>query len=242
MEAYNPAVMGNWHHDIVINAAVRTRDLSPAYNDRSTTSKEGLAKEIKDIYGEALKDKNVLDIACNAGGHLYALNRFGINSGFGFDARAIWIQQAHWVKRNIDIPCDNLTFVEGSFDVLQDFEDRHFHLSLFNGIFYHLADPVAQLAKVAEKTSELLVINTAYAPQHSAGPPALIFKMEDASIETGLSGMDGLSWLPSGEYVLYRILKHMGFPYAKLMFKSPKTNRLAVIAAREEGLLTIADV
>jgi tRNA (mo5U34)-methyltransferase len=237
MENYDIATMGNWHHDIAIADGIRTSHLSSPYDMHAFTNKESIAKEISRIYGTQLKDKNILDIACNAGGHLFELNRFGIKAGFGFDVRPLWINQAHWVQRNIDIPCDNLKFVVGNFEVLKGFASHHFHLSLFNGIFYHLANPIAELEKVAEKTSELIIVNTAYAPSHDDNTPALICKQESSKMVHGLSGVEGLSWLPNGEVVLYEILKHLGFPYYKLMFKNMDKKRLAVIAARNKGLL-----
>lgn len=232
MEKYDSNVMGNWHHDIAIAEGVRTSHLSGPYDRHAFTNKERIAKEISSIYGADLKDKNILDIACNAGGHLFELNRFGIKAGFGFDVRPLWINQAHWVQRNIDVPCDNLKFVVGGFEVLSGFAPMHFHLSLFNGIFYHLANPIAELEKVAEKTSELIIVNTAYAPGESDDSPALVCKHESSKAEHGLSGVEGLSWLPNGEVVLYEILKHLGFPYHRLMFKDESKKRLAVIASR----------
>jgi tRNA (mo5U34)-methyltransferase len=237
MEDYDVNLMGDWHHDIAINSSVRTSHLSSPYDSRGYVNKEAIAKKIKAIYGDALSDKSVLDVACNAGGHLYALNRCGIKSGFGFDVRSMWIEQAQWVRRNIDIPCDNLQFVQGNFDVLNDLPDNYFNISLFNGIFYHLADPIAELAKVAAKTSELIIVNTAYAPGPADSPPALICKIESARIEVGLTGVDGLSWYPNGELVLYQILKHLGFPYVKLMLKNLEKKRLAVIASKDKTLL-----
>jgi len=237
MDNYDVNLMGSWHHDIVIAEGIRTSHLSGPYDTNAFTNKEGIAKEINSIYGAALKDKNILDIACNAGGHLFELNRLGIKSGFGFDVRPMWINQAHWIQRNIDVPCDNLQFVVGGFDTLKGFTDRHFHLALFNGIFYHLADPIAELTKVAEKTSELIIVNTAYVPSAQGDRPALICKHESSSMEHGLSGVEGLSWAPNGELVLYNILKHLGFPHTKLMFKNASKARLAVIAARTADIL-----
>lgn len=237
MEEYNVDSLGKWHHDIAIADGVRTSHLSAPYNGNAFVCKEKIANDIKNIYGDSLKDKKVLDVACNAGGHLFELNRFGIKSGFGFDIRSLWIKQASWVQRNIDIPCDNLLIAKGSFDVLQHFADRHFHLSLFNGIFYHLANPISELEKVANKTSELLIVNTAYDPDSNCSNPALICKNESSAMEHGLSGVEGLSWHPNGEQVLFKILAHLGFPHSKLSFKNPENRRLEVIASRVPDLI-----
>ena len=237
MEEYDVDKLGKWHHDVLVAGGVRTSSLSVPYNSVSHTAKTTIAQDIYRIYKQELKNKRVLDIACNAGGHLFELNRFGIQSGFGFDVRQMWINQAHWLKRNVDFDCSNLEFVQASFDCLDNFDDEHFHLSLFNGIFYHLADPIAELARVAKKTSEILIINTAYNPNSGCSQPALVYKSESKRLEHGLSGVEGLSWHPNGEVVLYRILEYLGFPYGKLMFKNPELGRLAVIASKVHSLI-----
>lgn len=237
MEEYDIQQLGKWHHDVLISDGVRTSSLSPPYNGVGYVDKRRIAVEIHEIYKQELNSKRVLDVACNAGGHLFELNRFGIQSGFGFDVRNLWINQANWLKRNVDFDCTNLEFKESTFDCLDNFEDRYFHMSLFNGIFYHLANPIAELTKVANKTSELLIINTAYNPNSGCTQPALIYKNESKDMEHGLSGVEGLSWHPNGETVLYRILEHLGFNYGKLMFKSPQLGRLAVVASRVHSLI-----
>lgn len=240
MEAYDPTIMGNWHHDIAIADGVKTSDLSAAYNSKTNvrSSKVKTAEQIQALYKTAgIADKNVLDIACNAGGHLFELNRLGIQSGFGFDIRQQWINQAHWVKRNIDFDCSNLTFAKGSFELLNDFADDHFHISVFNGIFYHLADPIAELTKVANKTSELLIINTAYLPNDKVKQPALICKSESKNLDAGLSGVEGLSWYPNGEAVLFKILKHLGFTHTRTMFRNIQNKRVCVVGSKVPDIL-----
>lgn len=237
MENYDISTMGKWHHDILIANGIRTSHLSEPYNGLGFTNKEKLATYIHSIYGEELKNKRVLDIACNAGGHLFELNRLKILGGLGFDIRECWIKQAHYIQRNIDIDCSNLDFCHGGFELLNNVDDGHYHVALFNGIFYHLAGPIVELSQVAHKTSELIVINTAYEPDSGCKRPALIYKSESAKIEDGLSGTEGLSWHPNGEAVLFKILKHLGFHNAKLMFKNPSNRRLCVVASRIEGLV-----
>lgn len=239
METYDPILMGNWHHDVAVNPSVSTSDLSEPYNKATNlfSNKLKIASQISEIYSTGLKDKHVLDIACNAGAHLFELNRFGIKSGFGFDIRQMWINQAHWLKRNIDFDCSNLEFEHGGFDLLDKFEDAHFHVALFNGIFYHLADPIAELVKVAKKTSELIIVNTAYEPDSNCDSPALICKRESKEIKHGLSGVEGLAWYPNGAEVLFNILKHLGFAHAKILFIHEKSKRLCVLASRVPDLI-----
>ena len=233
MEKYDVKTMGNWHHDIVIDAKTRTRDLSPPSSEAAGyQNKDYVVDILSNIYENGLRDKNILDVACNAGGHLFSLNRVGIKHGFGFDVRKMWINQAEWVKRNIDCENSRLEFKTGSFKLLNKFEDNYFHVSLFNGIFYHLADPVSHLISVAKKTSETIMINTAYEPDSEVDKPALVFGLESSKPEHALSGVEGISWKPNGEIVLFNLMRHLGFSKCRLLFKKPQEKRLAIIATR----------
>lgn len=229
---YNQEELGLWHHDIDLKNGSRTGSLSAPYNGKAHVNKDGIAKEIFDLYGSSLKNKKVLDIACNAGGHLYSLNKYGIAYGLGFDVREAWIKQANWVQQ---ITKDtNLKFVNSSFEILDNCDV--FDIALFNGIFYHLFDPLEALKKVADKTTELLTINTAYQPSTDA-MPAMICRVESKRIEDGLSGVEGISWAPNGEQVLIDILKPLGFIEFNLRFKNPEAKRLCLFASKVKGLL-----
>ena len=100
---YNADIMGNWHHDVQVTDAIRTSDLSGPYDGKKYTNKEHIGQLFSKLYGENLKDKTFLDCACNAGGSLFELQRHGIKSGYGFDVRDLWINQALWLKQNINI-------------------------------------------------------------------------------------------------------------------------------------------
>lgn len=232
---YNSDIMGNWHHDIDLGNGKRTGQLSVPYNNKGTMqNKDYLAKFISSIYGENLKNKTVLDVACNAGGHLFSLNKYGIKYGFGFDTRQLWINQARWAAANMVYDSSNITFKKGGFDIVQDL--NIYDISLFNGIFYHLANPFVELSRVADKTREVITVNTSYLPQENA-PPSLVFKYESKNEEEGLSGVEGVSWLPNGSLVLINLLKALGFIEFEILFDDVSAQRLCVVASKISGLL-----
>lgn len=233
MESYDASTMGNWHHDIRINDDVRTSHLSDPHH-HAFVCKESLAAQFNAAYNHQLHNKNVLDVACNAGGHLFALNQHRIKYGYGFDARQMWINQAHWVQRNIDDDASNLTFETGSFELLQQFPNKHFHITMFNGIFYHLPDPIAALQQVAAKTSEIICINTSFVHQIDA-MPALVLKHE--CTDHALSGLHHLSWLPNGEQVIINIMQHLQFKHCKTLFKDHHHMRMCIIASTDAALI-----
>ncbi len=239
---YDKDKLGDWHYDIDLGDGMSTVDLSPPYNaagdkTHGYINTDYIGNLIKKIYGDASREKTVLDVACNAGAQLFSCQKIcGIRSGFGFDVRKQWIGQANWLKQNIKFyDTDNLNFKCGSFEVLD--EAGMFDISFFNGIFYHLANPYQELAKVAAHTSDLITVNTMYAPASVADLPALQLKLEAIGDDHALSGVERISWVPNGEEVLIRILKHLGFSEFHLLFKDAPGRRLCLIASKVPGRL-----
>ena len=242
---YDVKLLGNFHHDIQITKDLKTSDLTPPYNkDIHTYSRHHYLVQLFDkIYKQNLKEKTVLSVACNAGAHLFELQSLGIKNGYGFDVREIWIKQALWLKENIDLyDTTNLNFQCHS---LADMPiDKQYDVSFFDGIFYHLADPIYHLQRVADITSEIISINTAYSSSNEHINPSLIYKLEGKKMEQGLSGVEGISWLPNGEQILIELLKNMNFVEFKLIFKDPMhstrkgVGRLCVLGSKVKGLLS----
>lgn len=89
-----------------------------------------------------------------------------------------------------------------------------FDITGFNGLFYHLPDPVTGLKIAADLTRELIVVNTSTKTGLSEDSMAL----DSESAEHPLSGMHGLAWLPAGPQVLDRILRWLGFVETKVLW------------------------
>lgn len=228
---YDKEKLGNWHQNIQVTNKIKTGDLSEPYNGKSHVSQTYLADYLSELYGEKLNEKTVLDCACNAGGALFELQRVGINYGFGFDVRQTWIDQAEWLKENINIySTQNLVFKCGGFDLLTTHQP--YDISFFNGIFYHLTNPILELTRVANLTKDLIVVNTTYDPSCKETKPCLVFKIEGKSLEEGLTGVEGISWFPNGEGLIIEVLKSLGFTNHKVMFKNPEVRRLCVVASK----------
>lgn len=222
-----------WHHDIRITKDKKTSDLFEPYKDTGMVSKETEVKYVKKLYGDSFSEKSVLDVACNAGGHLFECQMFGIKKGFGFDARKYWINQAEWLKNNIKL-CDtsNLTFKTSDMKILDELDS--YDIVFFSGICYHLENPFLYLQKVADLTNDLLVINTHYKPgcEHDG----LVLSRESKEYDELLAGVGkakyGINWLPSGEKVLEKILRQYGFNDFSILFKNESTTRICIFARK----------
>lgn len=203
-----------WHHDVRITKDTRTADLSTPYNGRSMVCKQKLISAVQELYGDSFCEKTVLDVACNAGAHLFECQMFGIKSGFGFDVRQYWIDQANWLKGKIDLmDTSNLHFQVADMKILSEFIPSSYDIVFFNGILYHLENPLSHLKAVAEITKDLLVIDTAY--QSGCNYHGFVFSEESKQEKHHLSGIGetdfGINWLPTGPDVLRLILSQYGF-------------------------------
>jgi SAM-dependent methyltransferase len=198
---------------------------------------------MRDIYAAGLEGRTVLDCACNCGAYLFWAAELGAGGGFGFDVRDHWIQQARFLLRNRERPSTGLRF-----EVLDlyDLPGRglgRFDVTLFNGIFYHLPDPIRGLRIAADLTSELLIVTTAT----REGEPDNRLALELESTDQLMSGVYGLKWRPTGEEVMRKILAWAGFPEVRVV--NHVTNvpghgdagRIQLIAGRTAGVLAHYD-
>ena len=214
-----------WHHDVRITKDTRTSDLFEPYNGNFMVRKEHVVNDVQKLYGDSFCEKKVLDVACNAGAHLFECQMFGIKSGFGFDVRQYWIDQANWLKDKIDLmDTSNLRFQVADMKILSEFTPSSYDIVFFNGILYHLENPFLHLKTIAEVTKDLLVINTAYQP--GCNYSGFVLSEESKQEQHCLSGIGetdfGINWLPTGPDVLRRILSQYGFNEFQVQYMKDK--------------------
>ncbi|HEY7809775.1 MAG TPA: methyltransferase domain-containing protein [Allosphingosinicella sp.] len=227
--------LGPWHHDLEIVPGVRTRvaPLSPERTDQRTPTTYRPEDHVREIAGALFPDgfagRSFLDCACNGGGHSLAAARLGARRCFGFDARAHWVEQANFLKRFA--PETEMAFTVAALAELPSLNLPRFDVTLFSGLFYHLPDPVHGLRLAADRTREILILNTAAKYAHGKA-----LQLERESPDEFMSGVDGLAWLPTGPHVLRDILAWCGFPHSRLFFHRPTRmgwSRLELFAARD---------
>jgi 2-polyprenyl-3-methyl-5-hydroxy-6-metoxy-1,4-benzoquinol methylase len=238
--------LGPWHLNVEVTPEVSTSV------SRDAAAPTGYAKRISfhdhrptwtelitSVYPNGLEGRSVLDCACNCGGYLFWMKEMGAGDCLGFDVREHWIDQARFLKRWRTEPSDGMSFEVCDLYDLPSRDPGEFDVSIFKGLFYHLPDPISGLKLVADRTRELLILNTSTS---SGFPDGLLeVKQESAKVEHVMSGVHGLSWRPTGPEVLASILGWMGFSATRCTFwvketaRNPAIGRIQILAARDES-------
>jgi SAM-dependent methyltransferase len=231
-----------WHIDVQISSTLTTamaaRDPSVNFMAPGKWFKE----ETKKIYPNGLTGKRFLDVACNCGSYCFWAKDLGALECFGFDIRKHWIDQAKWLLANRTFPGEGISFSEWDVMDMPKLNMEPFDITNFSGIFYHLPDPVLALQYASAMTKELMLFNSAYQPGLEDG----FLKLKMESKERPLSGIHGISWLPTGPEVVKSILREQGFVEFKPLFQrvtqgnlgeQGQYGRLAFWASKVPGLL-----
>lgn len=241
--------LGPWAHEIEIQDGVSTRislDAPPGTYPAElldhvtfTNPREILRGTLSAVLPSGFEGRSFLDCACNGGGYVFAAKEMGAGRCFGFDAREHWIRQARFVLQHLDVRHDDVEFATCNLYDLPTRNLPRFDVTLFNGIFYHLPDPITGLQIAARLTDQLIIVNTAFRTGQADGSLAL--KME--SVDAPLSGVDGLSWLPTGPQVVETILRWLGFVETRCLWQretpaaGPGWGRMEVVGSKVRGLL-----
>ncbi|WP_421704128.1 class I SAM-dependent methyltransferase [Aliiroseovarius sp.] len=240
--------LGPWHHRIALQDGVVTQSASQTtatgQNIMSYEPKRAVDRILGRIFPDGLQGRSFLDCGCNAGGASFAAQDLGAGRIYGFDARAHWVDQARFALQNRTDTGADIRFEVATLEALEG-HDQDYDITWFSGLFQHLPDPVAGLQAAADRTRELLVVNTPCLATDldMKEEPTLLLQKRDTAHP--LSGIDGLGTLPSGPVVLKGILKWLGFGEVKTyMWHQPgdagstvRRGRIALVAARTPGLL-----
>jgi SAM-dependent methyltransferase len=237
--------LGPWHYDIEVTPEISTRvwqDAPPGTYPESfgpvtiTDVELPFMYKLRRQYPDGLDGRTMLDCACNCGAYLFWAKEYGAGECFGFDVREHWIDQARFLAGNRTEPSDGIRFEVRDLYDLPDLELEPFDVTLFNGIFYHLPDPIRGLKIAADLTKDLLIVNTAT----RSGLPDGLLSVAQESRENLLDGVYGLNWLPTGPEVVEKILRWLGFadtfvPWWKEESHIPGWGRLEIIGSRTPG-------
>jgi tRNA (mo5U34)-methyltransferase len=194
---------------------------------------------LRRVFSDGLAARSVLDCACNCGGFLFWARELGAGHCHGIDVREHWIKQAHFLARHRTVASDDMLFEVGDLYDLPERGLEPFDVVLFNGIFYHLPDPIAGLKIAADLAREVLIVETATTVRVPDGQLAV----SEEPPERAVSGVYGLNWFPSGPAVIARLLEWLGFEavrvnwWRRLPTQKPIHARLEMIAARNARTL-----
>jgi tRNA (mo5U34)-methyltransferase len=240
--------LGPWHLDVEVREGLSTAMVMETPNGlrasagpvRFRSPGERFRSMLLDVFPSGLEGRSVLDCACNCGAYLFWAKELGAGEGFGFDVRDHWIAQARFLLEHRDPPSAGLRFeMLDLYDLPRRGLARH-DVTLFNGIFYHLPDPVRGLRIAADLTDELLVVTTSTREGETDGRLVI----EEESAEFLMSGVYGLNWQPTGEGVMRKILAWCGFPEVRVVNHvtnipglPASTGRIQLLAARRAETL-----
>lgn len=115
----------------------------------------------------SLKNRNVLDVGCGSGYHMWRMLGEGASRVIGVDPTQLFLIQFHAIKhfvRNTDAPCENIHFLPMGIEDMQPL--KAFDTVFSMGVLYHRKDPMAflqqlkdQLRKGGELVLETLVVD-----------------------------------------------------------------------------------
>jgi tRNA (mo5U34)-methyltransferase len=237
--------MAPWHMDLALTEDLRTIAGNPPRREKGTdrvpvVNPAELQPLLRRMYPDGLGGNRFLDCACNAGGYSLLASDLGADYCFGFDVRDHWIEQARFLKRHFGKSDDQVAFeVCDLSEVDRLLGEQRFDICLFKGIFYHLPDPVAGLKVAADRTDELLILDTDAVTNYEDG----MLKLEWEGVENPMSGVHHLAWRPTGPGVLARILQWLGFEATYVVYwrkyRPPRDHRgrIRIVASRDASLL-----
>jgi tRNA (mo5U34)-methyltransferase len=240
-----------WFLDVQVTPEVSTRDFTDVPYPESfgrvmlTDPRERFLSTLGKLYPDELAGRSVLDCACNCGGFLFWAREAGAGRCHGIDVREHWIAQANFLLANRTAPSEDITFEVRDVYDLPEAGLEPFDVVLYNGIFYHLPEPIAGLKAAADMTREVLIINTSTTTGIADGQLAVSAE----SVTRAITGAYGLRWFPSGPGVLARILSWLGFNEVRVNWWRlppedvvPGTGRLELVAARSAEALRSFDL
>lgn len=250
-----------WHHRVHLNDVVSTaiaRGSAGQEHHAERTEQVVMIDDhdefvglVNSIYPGGIVGKSFLEAACNCGAYSIWFKQLGGGRVTGFDVRQHWIDQAQFLARHVLDDPDDVSFHLADLYDLPSLGIEPVDVGFFKGIFYHLPDPIAGLKVVADRTRELLLVNSA---TRGGGKPALRAAQEN--VESLMAGVHGLSWFPTGPETIIQILRWLGFVEFRVLFwhrfSSPRvglqrglaryvknlvkrTGRTEVLAARSPG-------
>jgi len=234
-----------WHIDVEVEPGLRTGLSLGAPGDAEARGgmslidpRAGFHHLLDLLYPGGLGGRAVLDCGCNCAAYLVFSKEKGAGRCFALAVRERWIEQARFLLERRGL--EGVTVEVGDLYGLPGRAVGRFDLTLFLGLFYHLPDPIGGLRIAADRTDDVLVLNT----RTRSDLPDGLLSVHQEAVDLPLSGVHGLSWLPTGPLVLKRLLRWLGFRAFRCTWWIQETSgqgagrgRLEVVAAREPGRL-----
>jgi hypothetical protein len=191
--------------------------------------RDEIVRPLGQLYQQGLEGRTVLNPACNGGAYLFWAREAGAGDCFGSDAREHWIRQAR-LEQEERAHGNRIRFEAIDVYDLPELDLEPFDITIFAGLFCHLADPVSGLKIAADLTNELMIFDT-----------ATMWGMEDDNLVADPEAtVQGLKWVPSGPAVVERILRWAGFIDTQVTHwvqTGEAAGEAGILATKRPGLL-----
>ena len=245
--------LGPWHIDVQVTRELSTAAFLEAPVDTYTGEKavnrvsfiqprDAWVTMMRRLYPDGLQGRSFMECACNCGAYCFWAKEMGASTTYGFDVREHWINQAKFLQKHRTWPSDGMRFeVQDVYDLPKSGLEP-FDIVMFQGIFYHLPDPITALKGAADLAKEIILLDTAIRTDLPDGMLAIA----EEGREQVMTGVYGLNWFPTGPMVLERVLHWLGFPETCVVHWRKKRvirlgrsgfGRIRVLGARTPGTL-----
>lgn len=245
--------LGPWHSEVQITPTVSTAAYLEAPPDRYTgakaVSRVGFQRPkddwmalMRSVYPDGLQGRSFMESACNCGAYCFWAKELGAGATYGFDVRQHWIDQAEFLLAQRQGPNADMRFELRDLYALPAAGLAPFDVVMFQGIFYHLPDPITGLKIAADLAREVILLDTAMRTDMPDG--CLVHASEGT--QPVMTGVYGMNWFPTGPAVLERILRWLGFVETKVVYwrrtgvtRLGRTGfgRIRVLGSRQRGRL-----
>jgi tRNA (mo5U34)-methyltransferase len=235
------AALGPWAVDVEVTPGVTTAGSGSA---AAIAPRDNFIGKLTQIFPDGLAGRSFLDVGTDCGAYAFFAKEAGAGRVYGFDSDARAIDQAWFLQEHRTVgPTDDMTFAAHDVDDLPNRDLGEFDVTRFSKVFHKLQDPLAGLRLAADRTRELMIVNTS-TRTHADGQ-----EMPDGYLRLltpgGASGGRQLAWYPTGPNVIRRLLEWCGFPETRILWLRKDDDRgvgqLGVCGARSAELLASFD-
>lgn len=205
-------------------------------DDRHQQRRKHFFEPLLALHDGSLAGKRVLDLGCCQGFWTLEAARAGAKSCLGLDSSSAFIEEARALRTIFAI--DNCEFQQAHLEEDLWWVDLEpFDVTLFLGLFYHLADPISVTRRAMALTKQTIVIDTVV--QNREEPLLLLVPRNLNEPSTHKSGLSTEIRVQPTTSALVMLLKDGGFNTVTVLPNQPpmpkdymNNRRVSVIGQR----------
>jgi SAM-dependent methyltransferase len=189
-----------------------------------------------------IKDKHVLDLACNTGRMAYGVVSCGATKVTGVEFRQHLVDQGRESFASVGL-ADKMEFNQGDlFEFLRKSQPDTYDVVMCLGFLYHTVDQVEFFRQAKRLNPETIIVDTAVAKnywwfgkQNWGKPPALFLGAnEDPAEDRNTSDVDGIVFLPTTSF-LEAMFDRIGYKWTRVPYNSSTVSNWDTMDAYKKG-------